>query len=512
MNALETALAETAQWAIVDTLYFDSVMHSFIRADIEIDGARIAAVLPPATSKRMTRLAGETAVCLPGLIDPDVGSNCEDWSACLQSLAMRGVTTAGTFCRNDFDCRRVAGAEGIRRLCYVEFGAHDPPDESIDANQEEWQRFERAIDAMTSSRCELLPAVVPEKIGSAAALLAAAKLAHELRRRLCIRLCSTAPDAQRYKETRFFTELGLLSYLSLLTNATIFDLSQISRTTIAFAPDSEKVFVEAVKSFFAVKPYFKEQISEMLNCDVPIYFCRHHQSHAASAFFPSPFPEAAVLCVDGVGEWVTTSLALGRGREIEMLKEIRYPHSLGLLYSAFTHFCGFKVNSGEYKLMGLAPYGRPVYANEIKSRLIDVKEDGSFRLNLDFFDFHKGGSLVNDDFCRLFDGPPRLPESRITRREMDLAASIQTVTEEVMVALAPSEGVDWHVESLPRRRCRSQLRGERKNPARRHFRRALDTTGCWRCRWRYRGCVSCRLQSAQWIEAKTFAAGRRPNG
>lgn len=230
MNALETALAETAQWAIVDTLYFDSVTHSFIRADIEIDGARIAAVLPPATSKRMTRLAGETAVCLPGLIDPDVGSNCEDWSACLQSLAMRGVTTAGTFCRNDFDCRRVAGAEGIRRLCYVELGAHDPPDESIDANQEEWQRFERAIGAMTSSRCELLPAVVPEKIGSAAALLAAAKLAHELRRRLCIRLCSTAPDAQRYKETRFFTELGLLSYLSLLTNATIFDLSQISRT------------------------------------------------------------------------------------------------------------------------------------------------------------------------------------------------------------------------------------------------------------------------------------------
>ena len=211
---------------------------------------------------------------------------------------------------------------------------------------------------------------------------------------------------------------------------------RIIRSTIAFAPDSEKVFVEAVKSFFAVKPYFKEQISEMLNCDVPIYFCRHHQSHAASAFFPSPFPEAAVLCVDGVGEWVTTSLALGRGREIEMLKEIRYPHSLGLLYSAFTHFCGFKVNSGEYKLMGLAPYGRPVYANEIKSRLIDVKEDGSFRLNLDFFDFHKGGSLVNDDFCRLFDGPPRLPESRITRREMDLAASIQTVTEEVMVKLS----------------------------------------------------------------------------
>jgi carbamoyltransferase len=211
---------------------------------------------------------------------------------------------------------------------------------------------------------------------------------------------------------------------------------RIIRSTIAFAPDSEKVFVDAVKSFFAVKPYFKEQISEMLRCDVPIYFCRHHQSHAASAFFPSPFHEAAVLCVDGVGEWATTSLGLGRGSRIEMLKEIRYPHSLGLLYSAFTYFCGFKVNSGEYKLMGLAPYGKPVYVNEIKSKLIDVKDDGSFRLNLDCFDFHQGGSLVNENFHRLFNGPPRLPESRITRREMDLAASIQTVTEEVMVKLS----------------------------------------------------------------------------
>lgn len=211
---------------------------------------------------------------------------------------------------------------------------------------------------------------------------------------------------------------------------------RIIKSAIAFAPDSQDFFVQAAKSFFAVKPYFKEQINEMLNCDVPIYFCRHHCSHAASAFFPSPFQEAAILCVDGVGEWATTSLALGRDREIEMLKEIRYPHSLGLLYSAFTYFCGFKVNSGEYKLMGLAPYGRPAYVDDIKSRLIDIKSDGSFRLNLDFFDYHKGGSLINEDFCRLFDGPPRLPESRITRREMDLAASIQAVTEEIMVKLA----------------------------------------------------------------------------
>jgi carbamoyltransferase len=171
---------------------------------------------------------------------------------------------------------------------------------------------------------------------------------------------------------------------------------------------------------------------------VPIYFSRHHYSHAASAFFPSPFDEAAILCVDGVGEWATTSLGLGRGSEIEILKEIRYPHSLGLLYSAFTFFCGFKVNSGEYKLMGLAPYGRPIYADRIKEHLLDIKQDGSFRLNLEFFDFHQGLALTNEKFSSLFDGPPRVAESRITRREMDLAASIQAVTEEVMLKISYS--------------------------------------------------------------------------
>jgi carbamoyltransferase len=211
---------------------------------------------------------------------------------------------------------------------------------------------------------------------------------------------------------------------------------RIIRSSIAFAPESEAFFTRAVRSFFGVKPYFKELIEEMLNADVPIYYARHHYSHAASAFFPSPFEEAAVLCVDGVGEWSTTSLGIGRGSEIRILKEIRYPHSLGLLYSAFTYFCGFKVNSGEYKLMGLAPYGRPIYAEKIKDHLIDVKDDGSFRLNLDFFDFHKGLTLTNERFHRLFDGPPRVPESRITRREMDLAASIQAVTEEVMLKIS----------------------------------------------------------------------------
>jgi len=211
---------------------------------------------------------------------------------------------------------------------------------------------------------------------------------------------------------------------------------RIIRSSIAFAPESEVFFTRAVRSFFAVKPYFKDLIEEMLNCDVPIYFARHHYSHAASAFFPSPFEEAAVLCVDGVGEWSTTSLGIGRASGIEILKEIRYPHSLGLLYSAFTFFCGFKVNSGEYKLMGLAPYGNPVHAEKIKEHLIDIKNDGSFRLNLDFFDFHKGLTLTNERFHRLFDGPPRVPESRITQREMDLAASIQAVTEEVMLKIS----------------------------------------------------------------------------
>jgi len=211
---------------------------------------------------------------------------------------------------------------------------------------------------------------------------------------------------------------------------------RIIRSSIAFAPESEAFFAQAVRSFFGVKPYFKELIEGMLNCEVPIYFARHHYSHAASAFFPSPFEEAAVLCVDGVGEWSTTSLGIGRAGAIEIFKEIRYPHSLGLLYSAFTFFCGFKVNSGEYKLMGLAPYGKPSYAGKIREHLIDIKDDGSFRLNLEFFDFHQGLTLTNERFNELFDGPPRVPESRITRREMDLAASIQAVTEEVMLKIS----------------------------------------------------------------------------
>jgi carbamoyltransferase len=211
---------------------------------------------------------------------------------------------------------------------------------------------------------------------------------------------------------------------------------RIIRSSIAFAPTSEMHFAKAAKSFFGVKPYFKEHIEKMLNCDVPIFHARHHYSHAASAFYPSPFNEAALLCVDGVGEWATTSLGMGRGDRIEIHKEIRYPHSLGLLYSAVTYYCGFRVNSGEYKLMGLAPYGKPVYTEKIKSHLIDIKADGSFRLNLDYFDYHLGASLTSERFYKLFEGAPRMPETRITRKEMDMAASIQCVTEEIMLKMA----------------------------------------------------------------------------
>src|SRR6185312_4613010 len=159
-------------------------------------------------------------------------------------------------------------------------------------------------------------------------------------------------------------------------------------------------------------------------------------SHAASAFFPSPFASAAVLTMDGVGEWTTTSLAVGEGNSLKVIREIHFPHSLGLLYSAFTYYTGFKVNSGEYKVMGLAPYGEPKYRDLIVRELIDVKDDGSFHLNLDYFDYCTGLTMTNTRFDALFGGPPRKPEAPLTQREMDLAASIQAVTEDVVLKLA----------------------------------------------------------------------------
>jgi carbamoyltransferase len=169
-----------------------------------------------------------------------------------------------------------------------------------------------------------------------------------------------------------------------------------------------------------------------------LLFTEHHQSHAASAFFPSPFEEAAVLTMDGVGEWCTTSLGHGRGNRLELLQELHFPHSLGLLYSAFTYYTGFKVNSGEYKVMGLAPYGEPKYANLILDHLIDLKEDGSFWLDQSYFDYCAGLTMTNAKFDGLFGGPARNPEQRLTQREMDLAASVQAVTDEVVLRLARS--------------------------------------------------------------------------
>jgi carbamoyltransferase len=166
------------------------------------------------------------------------------------------------------------------------------------------------------------------------------------------------------------------------------------------------------------------------------YFTEHHLSHAASAFYPSPYDEAAILTVDGVGEWANTAIGVGVGNQIDLLFEQRFPHSLGMLYSAFTYFTGFRVNSGEYKLMGLAPYGAPRYVDDIKQHLIDIREDGSFRLRCEFFGFLDGLQMTNHRFARLFGGPPRRPESEITQREMDLARSIQVVTEEILLNTA----------------------------------------------------------------------------
>jgi carbamoyltransferase len=165
-------------------------------------------------------------------------------------------------------------------------------------------------------------------------------------------------------------------------------------------------------------------------------FTEHHESHAASAFYPSPFDEAAILTLDGVGEWCTAAIGTGEGNRISLLRELKFPHSLGLLYSAFTYYCGFKVNSGEYKLMGLAPYGRPQFAEVIRQQLVEVKKDGSFWMNMDYFNYCQGLTMTNERFHALFGGPPRRPEAQLEQRHMDLAASIQVVTGEIVLNMA----------------------------------------------------------------------------
>jgi len=211
---------------------------------------------------------------------------------------------------------------------------------------------------------------------------------------------------------------------------------RILETHLAWAPRGLKSFMMAVPVWLAEKLWMPSVISKEVGNGIPLLFAEHHESHAASAFFPSPFESAAVLTVDGVGEWATSSYGVGRGNKVEMLKEMHFPHSLGLLYSAFTYFTGFKVNSGEYKVMGLAPYGEPKYAQAILDHLIDLKDDGSFAMNQEHFDYCAGLKMTAPKMEPLFGGPPRKPESKLTQREMDLAASVQVVTEEIMLRMA----------------------------------------------------------------------------
>jgi carbamoyltransferase len=206
-------------------------------------------------------------------------------------------------------------------------------------------------------------------------------------------------------------------------------------TYLDYAPSGFRSFIKAMPVWLGKKLWIRDEIAALFGGEVPVLFTEHHESHAASAFFPSPFESAAVLTIDGVGEWTTSSWGRGEGNTLDLIGELHFPHSLGLLYSAFTYYTGFKVNSGEYKVMGLAPYGEPRFAQTILDNLIDLRDDGSFRLNMDYFNYCQGLTMVNDKFARLFGGPPRQPESPLTQREMDLARSVQEVTETCMLRM-----------------------------------------------------------------------------
>jgi carbamoyltransferase len=221
---------------------------------------------------------------------------------------------------------------------------------------------------------------------------------------------------------------------------------RLLETYLAYAPRGFRSFLMAMPVWLTEKLFQKRNLIKSLETHIDsdadwqskILFSEHHLSHAASAFYPSPFESAVVLTMDGVGEWPTTSIAIGSGNQLEIVKEIHFPHSLGLLYSALTYFTGFKVNSGEYKVMGLAPYGKPIYTKTIMDNLIDLKPDGSFQLNMEYFDYPAGLKMTNKKFAELFGGPARESEADLTQREMDLAASIQEVTEEVVLRIARS--------------------------------------------------------------------------
>jgi carbamoyltransferase len=211
---------------------------------------------------------------------------------------------------------------------------------------------------------------------------------------------------------------------------------RILETYLSYAPVGFTSFIKAIPLWIKQKIWIKELIKKELGYKGKVIFTEHHESHAAAAFFPSPFQEAAFLTMDGVGEWATTSYGIGKDNNVSIMAEIHFPHSLGLLYSAFTYYTGFKVNSGEYKVMGLAPYGDSKYKDIIFSELIDLKEDGSFKINMKYFDYCVGLTMTNGKFDKLFGGPPRKLESPLTQREMDIARSIQEVTEEIMLRMA----------------------------------------------------------------------------
>ncbi len=228
-----------------------------------------------------------------------------------------------------------------------------------------------------------------------------------------------------------------LSYVGFYDKP-LLKFERILETYLGTAPRGFASFLKAGPVWIKEKLYQEKTIRDALGWKGPLLYAEHHESHAASAFFPSPFDEAAILTIDGVGEWATASLGVGHGNDIEILKELRWPDSLGLLYSAFTYYTGFKVNSGEYKVMGLAPYGEPKYVDLIYRELLDLRDDGSFTLNQKYFNYLTGLTMTSEAFNELFGGPPRVPETNLTQREMDLARSVQEVCEEIMLRMAGS--------------------------------------------------------------------------
>ena len=224
---------------------------------------------------------------------------------------------------------------------------------------------------------------------------------------------------------------------------------RILENYLGVAPRGWRSFMTAMPIWVKEKLFTREIIRrELGGYEGLVLFSEHHESHAASAFYPSPFDAAAVLTIDGVGEWATSSYGIGRGKDVELLAELHYPHSLGLLYSAFTYYTGFRVNSGEYKLMGLAPYGEPRYVDLILDQILELKDDGSFKLNMKYFNYHHGLTMTNGAFGHLFGGPPRKPESKLTQREMDIAASIQKVTEKIVLRMVRHLHRETGIENL----------------------------------------------------------------